>query len=111
MRVLNVQLPVDQRAILMLPRDAEIMSVVVKGGLPHLYYWANEEEGRFDTRVFRIVCAGEHFNPKGWQFVGSFQLNDWFVGHLFEQPASGGYQDHIDDRYAEDFTTIKKEIG
>lgn len=94
----------------MLHGEARILSVVVKGGLPHLYYVANEKHAR-EPRVFRIVCAGEHFSPADWTFIGSFQLNEWFVGHLWEQPASGGSKDEVDARYADDFVQINEELG
>lgn len=106
MRILNVELPVDQRQLVMLPADSKLLKVVIKGGLPYLYFMGDERLSR-EPRVFRIVCAGEHFNPEGWDYIDSFQLNDWFVGHLFEQPASGGARDEIDDRYAEDFAAIQ----
>lgn len=103
-------LPVDQRTILMLPGDARVLSVIVKGGLPHLYYVANEKHAP-EPRVFRIVCSGEHFEPGDWIYISSFQLNDWFVGHLFEQPASGGAPDEIDPRFADDFAEINEEMN
>ena len=109
MRILNVQLPVDQRQMIQLPKGSKILSVIVKGGLPYLYYEADEGAG-FEPRVFRIVCSGEWFNPQGWEYVGSFNLSEWFVGHLYEQPASGGSGDYVDLRYVEDFKTINEEL-
>jgi hypothetical protein len=112
MRVLNVQLDVDQRELITLPVGARLLKVVIKGGRPHLYFIADELVKGLEHRVFRIVCAGENiFDPTGWDYIDSFQLNDWFVGHLFEQPTSGGAPDKIDKRYNQDFIDIKRELG
>jgi hypothetical protein len=111
MRILNAQLEVGQRQMLMLPYGAKPLKVIVKSDLPYLYFQTYRERdlpsNKPEARIFRTVCSGEDF--EGGTYIDSFTLNGWFIGHLYE--TTDASVDLVDNRYADDFAAIKKEIG
>lgn len=88
-----------------MPKGAQVLTARFQQGMPFL--WAVVEEDQpFEPRIFRVVCAGEVFNAEGLIYITSFEAEDWFIGHVFEQPASGA-PDPISDRYKDDFKDIR----
>ena len=102
-RIFKYPLAVEPRELVMTHEGAQPLSIVVQGDIPHLYFLVDESRPLVPL-VVRTVCAGETFNAEGSYYVDSFQIQDWFVGHVFIQ--SGGVSDPVSDRYAEDFATI-----
>ena len=65
-----------------MPAEAEILSVQVQNGCPHI--WALVDTDNPPTeRMFEVVVTGGDVKHSS-EYLGTFQ-NDWFVGHLFER--------------------------
>jgi hypothetical protein len=70
---------------IMMPRGAEVLSVMVQGSTPCI--WALvDPEAEAEQRTFLTVGTGHsHVEDKTWRHVGSYVLFDGaFVGHVFE---------------------------
>ena len=108
-KIFNYALRVEKREMLMMPKDAIPLRVVVKGDIPNLYAIVNPKEPN-EPRIFRTVCSGEEFTLESKRYIDTFTIGDWFVGHLFElfeSFAGKTAYDPISSRYADDF----KEVG
>lgn len=73
-----------------MPIGAEILSVQVQRGNPHM--WALvDPEAPCEVRTFRILGTGYIELGAPGQHLGSFQLNDGaLVFHVFEPYKEGG---------------------
>jgi hypothetical protein len=107
MRVFKYPLAIEQRELLHLPRDAKIISVVVQNGAPVLYALVDERMP-LEQRIIRVVTTGENFGGEDCVFIGTLQIGEWFVAHVFEQ--TGVSPDVRSTRFAEDFSDIQKEV-
>lgn len=108
-KIFNYPLLVKQREMLMMPKGAIPLRVVVKGDIPNLYAIVDPEQP-FVQRIFRTVCSGEEFTLESKRYIDTFVIGDWFVGHLFELSESFAGKtahDPLSSRYADDF----KEVG
>jgi hypothetical protein len=107
MRIFKYPLRVEQRELVMMPEEAQILSVQVQNGIPVLYALV-DDSAKPQARIIRTVTTGEEFNLEG-RFIGTFILEGWFVGHVFEQ--DGGIEDSRSSRFAEDFREIRQAIA
>jgi hypothetical protein len=79
--------------LLALPEGAEFLSLQVQGKTPTLWFSvpaevsADTSPPRID-RAAVVVGTGQPY-PAEYEYLGTFQL-DWFVGHVFMQPADEG---------------------
>lgn len=93
------------------PRYAAFMSVAEQDG--QLVMWATvNPKNRIDPYIVRVLTTGDAVNPEGKVFVGTAMLGKdgpWFVAHVFVQRQ--GFVDHVDERSAEDFKLIKRELA
>lgn len=100
----------DRRQIVMLPSDAQPLHVANQNDM--LVMWVEVPTvSRLAKnpvpRIFVVVTTGDQFNPEGKRYIGSAELGQWFVAHVFEQLK--GYPDPIDNRVPEDWAQIKAE--
>jgi beta-lactamase class D len=86
----------------MMPEEAQILSVQVQNGIPV------DDSAKPQVSIIRTVTTGEEFNLEG-RFLGTFILDGWFVGHVFEQ--NEGVEDSRSSRFAEDFREIRQTIA
>lgn len=90
-----------------MPQGAEILRVATQNEFPCI--WVEVSPNALEeSRVFHIVTTGDSFDVRGLQYIGTFDINGWFVGHIYEQVDSsiggtGGL------RAARDFGEIRRE--
>jgi hypothetical protein len=106
MRIFKYPLRVEQRELVMMPEEAQILSVQVQNSIPVLYALV-DDSAKLQARIIRTVTTGEEFNLEG-RFIGTFILEGWFVGHVFEQDE--GVEDSRSSRFVEDFREIRQAI-
>ena len=72
-----------------IPVGSKILCVRTQRGLPTLWVLTTphgEGASAMERRTFRTVLTGEHFDPEGLEYIGTFQLHGGsFVGHVFEE--------------------------
>jgi hypothetical protein len=78
------------RQTLLLPKDAEILSVQIQGDSPVLYAFINTKNKTKTARVIEIFGTGnpieEYDTIKSLKYIGTYQLQMiGFVGHVFER--------------------------
>lgn len=102
--------------IIMAPRFARWLHIVVKGDIPHLYALVDPNQS-LDPYVFRTLCAGQKvityvYDSKDIElpivdelhYIDSFSIGDWFVGHVFLQEP--GERISVDERFDGDFAQV-----
>ena len=71
-----------------LSEDAEILTVQTQNNKPHLWVKTSSNYTRWGicTKYFRIYGTGFDLthDDKLLKYIGTFQLKNGFVGHLFE---------------------------
>lgn len=120
-RIWTSQLDIKQRQVVMMPRSAEILSLVEKYEFPHIYYLVEMSDKTNDEgerkvpasaivpRVFSVVCAGEAFEAEGADFIGTLTLGKGgYIAHVFEHPAKGAKGFAPDTRYLEDHRDLHR---
>ncbi len=63
---------------------SKILCVQLQNNKPHVWILVDTEEKEFETRQFRIVGTGEHFDDKDMKYICTYQ-HDIFVWHVFEK--------------------------
>jgi hypothetical protein len=109
-RVFKYTLEPERRQLVMLPRDAVPIHVANQNDM--LCMWVEiptvSRLARNPVpRIFVVVTTGDQFHAEGKKYIGSAELGEWFVAHVYEQLK--GYPDPIDQRVAEDWAQIKAE--
>jgi hypothetical protein len=116
-RILKYTLEPDRRQLVMMPAEADPITVAKQNDM--LVMWAEvpgvnwsvprDYECRSAPRVFVVVTTGDRFHAEGKKYIGSAELGQWFVAHVYEQLP--GYPDPIDTRVPEDWAKIKAEYA
>ena len=70
---------------LLLPEDAEILTVLTQRGQPVLYTLLDTEKEKI-TRTFCVFSTGDDIQEEGFSlfYIGTFQVEGGLVFHLFE---------------------------
>lgn len=107
-KIWDFPLQVKSREMIQMPKKAFMLSVVVKGDIPHLYVCTQDDADLKDIgpRIIRTVSAGEDFNQEGCLYIGTFHVGEWYVGHVFEQ-REGATNDPVSDRYQADMREVR----
>lgn len=108
-RIFKYQLMAEHRQMFQMHRGSKVLHLAMQYEMPCLWVHVPDEEAPVEPRIFRMVTTGEIFNDEGLEFVGSFQAEDWFVGHVYEQPTKNAAPDPISDRFRDDFKQVKNE--
>lgn len=71
-----------------MPIGAEILTMQLQCGIPHIWALVNRDEKKFEKRLINIVMTGEDIlypNPMNRKYLGTFmKYNDKIVAHVFE---------------------------
>ena len=71
-----------------LSTDAEILTVQTQNNIPQLWVKTSSNYSTFstETRYFKLFGTGNDLtsNNESIKYIGTFQLKNGFVGHLFE---------------------------
>lgn len=79
--------------VLAMPAGAKILSVQVQRGVPCI--WAEvDPEAREEARRFRLVGTGHEVDLAEHRHVGTFQVREDLVFHLFEPTANRELVEH-----------------
>ena len=83
----------ENKQVILLPKEAEILSVQVQNNDPYIYAMVDADSEK-EERFFRLFHTGSEIPVDmgvDLIYIGTFMLNDpshttgTFVGHLFEQ--------------------------
>jgi hypothetical protein len=110
-RIFKYKLDVERRQVVMMPKGAEVLRLGVQRGLPHI--WVSVDESQpLEPYAFRGVTTGERYNEERLWYIGTVELDDWFVWHLFiiEQALPANPNDEEEVRWQADFDQIKRDI-
>lgn len=80
---------VEDEFTLRLPRGAIFLSVQVQRNQPVMWFQVFDETTYFDDRQFEIIPTGVSGTFDRLMYLGTFQLFDAFVGHLYEVVTDG----------------------
>jgi hypothetical protein len=108
-RIFKYQLEIEQRQLVYMPANAQIISGRVENDFPHIYALVSEDELLpAEPRIIRVVTTGEKFEADGCEFVATLVIKDWFVCHIFEQvkPSS----DPREPRFQGDYEQLRQEL-
>ena len=83
-------IPISDNFVVEMPAGATILTVQVQAKKP--FIWAVvDPEKPIEQRRFALRGTGHWLHPAGWNYVGSFQMNDGvIVFHLFAGESEGG---------------------
>lgn len=95
--------------MLQMPAGGIVLTLRMQNDMPHLWVLHPNPQAEVETRIFRLVTTGEEFNPAGCTYIGSFEAQGWFIGHVFEQTDSAE-ADVVSLRYRDDFRQIKSDL-
>lgn len=77
-------LALEDNQIIEMPENANILTVQMQNGKPHLWATINIKE-RLVKRKFKIIGTGQEFDEHGLRYIGTFQLYAGdLIFHLFE---------------------------
>lgn len=69
-----------------MPEEAQILSLQVQHGTPHIWALVDPEKPATQRRFFEMYGTGNSIAPDPGPYVGTFQLNGGnFVLHVFEK--------------------------
>lgn len=107
-KVWDWKIEIESRSMLHVPESTRFLSVQVKADkCAYLYGIVPDDPVPASApRILRVVSAGEKFTATDLIYIGTVQI-DWFVGHVFEQPAQG-VPDVVDSRYHDDHKELRK---
>jgi hypothetical protein len=115
-RVFKYPLPVENRFMIHMHKDAKILSVGRQGPLPYL--WASVDDRlKLEERWFRTATTGAVFNDERLIYIGHVQLGgekpseawfEWFIYEI-EMALPQLTPDPISDRFEEDMDQARDE--
>lgn len=86
MKIFKYHFPVENRVVIMMPKDAHILTVQMQRETPCI--WAIVDETvEVEARHFRIINTGEDidFDIPSSRYIGTFQsFSGNYFGHMFE---------------------------
>jgi hypothetical protein len=88
-KIFKYKIPLKDKFIIDLPQDAEILTVQIQFGGPHMWAIVNANPAHpTETRVFTLIGTGHSIKPRSSEiyiYINTFQFNeDRLVFHLFE---------------------------
>lgn len=88
-RIYKYDLPVVDKAVVSMPKGAEVLTVQVQNDWPdsQVRLWAKINlEAPIESRMFFVVGTGHPMPVEAGRFIGTFQLNEGrLVFHVFEE--------------------------
>lgn len=72
--------------VLLLPKEAEILTVQIQNGEPHLWAMIDTDKDETDPRVIEIFGTGNPIPDGNRRYISSYQLRDGrLIFHVFER--------------------------
>ena len=83
MRIWKYQIPLKDSFTINMPSGADVLCVQLQGGLPTIWAAVNPEAPLLDV-AFVLHGTGHQVSDEAGPYIGTFQLSNGLVFHLFE---------------------------
>jgi len=69
--------------VLHVPEEATILTCMEQQGQPCLWMQVNPE-AKTEVRYFKLFATGQKFDDTGLTYIGTYQLQGYYMFHLYE---------------------------
>lgn len=69
---------------LIMPEGAKVISCMMQQGSPCLWALVDPEAPKV-VRLFHLFATGEPFDANGLTYIGTYQIDGYYMFHLFEE--------------------------
>jgi len=83
------RVPYEAQFTLQMPRAARVLSVQMQNGDPYLWFLIPDTSADKVERKFYQYGTGEQVEEIKGKYIGTFQVENYFVFHLFEDSVEG----------------------
>ena len=84
MYIWKYEVPMQDFFEIEMPKDSEVLCVQMQRGKPCIWVRVVDPKSVVEKKVFAIIGTNQYFNDNEYFYVGTFQLGEILVWHLFE---------------------------
>jgi hypothetical protein len=109
-RIFKYELQMEQRQMLRVPHESELLSVAVINEMPVIFVLTHvwDEAVTSETRIIRIARTGEVFSAVGTAYIGTLVFDIGHTFHVFEQRQGVGVPDPLESRFKGDYAEVRE---